>query len=1283
MRKTFFLLLLATPAGAAIGGAAVTEFTATQAILKYQAPDSSPCSVEVSENPNFQPLVHDVNPAKFTGAGNDNRAGNVLAGAERWFVIGKRAADVGLDGVRYSRALQASTRHYYRITCPGAGNVVSGNFSTMNIQFGNTYEEAQPGDRNRPGELAQPHIGLSDRSEQVIDPQTGLLLKRLSAGNDWATPINGAPFVIARSASWQNTGNVLAQDGKFATSIGTAPLFLAVRTGANASAPYTNYMASWRDPYGGFLGAFGYYQAHLVAAVNTGAAAPTNPEDAKIVACRTVDGVNCDPGSSLYEATLSSSTTDVPFGTTVSGDLWQKTGGMTPSWPLQGTRNGSVKCDGTNSVAYTGGEYFGVHWVTGSNINIGGTDYSVDTVVNTGKLTLTSNCPANGAGAAYTASNFGILVRKKTASQDIISIDYGYVNYELQLNNNFTVGTANLCGTETVAGLGGRPGYNCFTPAGSFYWIDAESGDATLWANASGITPPGICGTSTGNIFDATDPDKFYCAAAGPLYALKYYGDHSARPSGFAIWSNLNQCYTGGGNAPPYRNQQPCYTVTPVTPGTDLPTLTAAFTANPIYAPAYQPAKFGNPMDLEVDVGGNIVMDYTESGQFTMGWVIVFNPAATSNSEGGSSTGAVGNHGCLGNGLPGCIVAAMPSWDRPGCRWCVIKHGVAAAPGWESTEVYGWTGQKLGTGPYQVQLIDGVANGTSSQFNDSSTLGDCPANNYAATGKTCTKVTVSSEPFGPRDALNTGLPGEFGPAKVGDYFSLVVNLPSSPAEQMRLIAKDPGVAAGTWVYTLQRRINGYGLSSSAPNPLLYLLCNANQTPARTYAGSPWMWNWADDPHGMNADGRSIPKDNTAFNGHTFWSNGAWAAVEIPAIDPRCYNRQCYATRIPDGRNFYDVVTQPAPTAMITSAPRFGGSAAVDESNLQSHVTNGGAMASPDRFPFMFDGRPYRGGYSSGSPDGAGPSGMGGSHPATLIAGQLYRFHAADLAAIDLPYPKTYPLAAFTGRYPLINISGPAQGDILGSSVADSYKYCLASVAGECRAGSIVGDLYVNAPHVNYPYCVNSAQNGNLPNDQDICIAGSPNNRDAIVQIGMTATDLTGTNQRVLTKFVAPRVISPFWTPILIPNGKWMIFEAQFTGDGSANKALMLAKIPPPDQQFTIDRRSFVPITLRIPAHEGATAFVRFGYSENGDMGTFYCTSRQENCVAANQGQQSIDVANPFYFEQTEAASNQPVDCNAGCQISLPGIPQRVLYYQIVFNTAGAMSQTPVLATVVP
>jgi hypothetical protein len=283
----------------------------------------------------------------------------------------------------------------------------------------------------------------------------------------------------------------------------------------------------------------------------------------------------------------------------------------------------------------------------------------------------------------------------------------------------------------------------------------------------------------------------------------------------------------------------------------------------------------------------------------------------------------------------------------------------------------------------------------------------------------------------------------------------------------------------------------------------------------------------------------------------------------------------------------------------------------------------------------------------------------------------------------LPYRKVYPTAAFSGRYPLIDISGPAQGDGIGSGTADSFKYCLASVAGECRADSSVGDLYVNAPHVNYPFCYNSAQNFNFPNEQDICIAGSPNNRDAVVQVGMTSTDLTGSTQRVLTKFVAPRVLSPFWTPTLLPNGKWMIFESQFSGDGSANKALMLGKVPPPDGQFTEDRKSFVPITLRIPAHEGATAFVRFGYSENGDAGTFYCTSRQENCVAVSQGQQSIDPANPFIFEQTEAGRNQPVDCNAGCQITLPGIPQRVLYYQVVFNAAGTVSQTPVLATVVP
>ena len=261
----FLIPLLA--ADAAVQNVTVTEFSATQAIIKYQAPDQSPCTVEISENPTFIPAVNDVDPAKFGSASSDLRAGSINAGGERFFVAGKRAAEIRLDGVRYSRALQADTIYYYRITCAGPGNLRTGTFKTSNIPFGNTYAEAEPGDRNRPGTLAQPHISLSDRNERVIDAQTGLLLKRLSAASDTFVPIDGAPFTVARGSDWQNLSNLAASDGNVATiSASTAPLFLGIKTNTAGQAPYTDYINSFEAAYVGRpKGAWGYYQAHMVA----------------------------------------------------------------------------------------------------------------------------------------------------------------------------------------------------------------------------------------------------------------------------------------------------------------------------------------------------------------------------------------------------------------------------------------------------------------------------------------------------------------------------------------------------------------------------------------------------------------------------------------------------------------------------------------------------------------------------------------------------------------------------------------------------------------------------------------------------------------------------------------------------------------------------------------------------------------------------------------------------------------------------------------------------------
>ena len=66
--RAFVLGVLALLAPKCYGAGVAVELagvSATQAILRYQPPNNSPCKVEVSEANTFQPLVHDVDPALF------------------------------------------------------------------------------------------------------------------------------------------------------------------------------------------------------------------------------------------------------------------------------------------------------------------------------------------------------------------------------------------------------------------------------------------------------------------------------------------------------------------------------------------------------------------------------------------------------------------------------------------------------------------------------------------------------------------------------------------------------------------------------------------------------------------------------------------------------------------------------------------------------------------------------------------------------------------------------------------------------------------------------------------------------------------------------------------------------------------------------------------------------------------------------------------------------------------------------------------------------------------
>ena len=100
---------------AAISGVQVLGATNVQAAIGLEAPADSACRIEVSENPNYDPLVNDVNPALFNGGDMDSRVGNVADSGRRIFIVGSRSVDQAADSKWYSRALQTATVHYFRI----------------------------------------------------------------------------------------------------------------------------------------------------------------------------------------------------------------------------------------------------------------------------------------------------------------------------------------------------------------------------------------------------------------------------------------------------------------------------------------------------------------------------------------------------------------------------------------------------------------------------------------------------------------------------------------------------------------------------------------------------------------------------------------------------------------------------------------------------------------------------------------------------------------------------------------------------------------------------------------------------------------------------------------------------------------------------------------------------------------------------------------------------------------------------------------------------------------
>jgi hypothetical protein len=189
---------------AAIDNVQIVATTATQAIISYEPSSTQPCAIQVSESRTLSPLVHDVDPQLFPGSNLDSRIGNTQNGRVRTFVVGRHGMSYtgstnpfrASNGMVYSRALQTATAHYYRLTC--GSDVFNGTFTTAVTPLGKTFSEPIP--TGEPGHYNFPTL-INDRKQTIVDPSTGVLLRRVTLDGDEST---------GQRISWLSGGSMVA-----------------------------------------------------------------------------------------------------------------------------------------------------------------------------------------------------------------------------------------------------------------------------------------------------------------------------------------------------------------------------------------------------------------------------------------------------------------------------------------------------------------------------------------------------------------------------------------------------------------------------------------------------------------------------------------------------------------------------------------------------------------------------------------------------------------------------------------------------------------------------------------------------------------------------------------------------------------------------------------------------------------------------------------------------------------------------------------------------------------
>jgi len=1243
-------------------------------------------------------LVHDVNTRLFSGADQDTRPGNIANGRERTFVIGARKAEKARDGRWYSRALQAATEHRYRILC-GADSA-EGVFRTTNIPLGNNYFDTWPADPEAPNQVAYPTIdftpvysvganplssngttvtsvnhGLAvgdqialnsgpqigemrevaavidanrvtlkspfsanqtnqrwikfdptkeSSPQTIIDPQSGILMRAITA-------IRPAPPTVRPIREvWDNgaTPRWTASSGTLYDALVADDSNSVSFTGGTGEQPWLAATSSWVVPgydngHTDILNSqtsnlTGFYNPAYVVITLKGSASKPGP-DGSVDLCLSKNGVDC------FTRVVTQDLTQCGSGCQI-GDIipvlkfWED-----PADPLKTHisrkdlfgRTGTGTLTGNKFTIPNTSQYFNLNWTRGSRITLGDTSYVIESVPDVKTVVLQAP-PAPGT-YPYTASNFSVLVRKTTPSPDTVTLQY--LSFSIGIYTTpgwYYAGGVHACHpvkvTQTYKGVT-REGYHCLVPRDavySLYFVSAETGDATFLGttNITGGSQGGLSWssgacTASSPSWHATDPNKFYCTRDGVVFLVEYTGD------------NLERHYeTYGLEA----------TFTPVNAGgKKVDELVEEW----VNAHSPEAGKFKTRGCTDRGGDGNYMGFMCLWGPTdSYGWAAVMDVADDSPTK-------------------GQIIGARSTNGSYPFRFCGM-HGNSPVLGSDGRVYSGvnlkslpYDSTSCGSGPFRVDHAAIPASG-----------GACPANwNDFNTGDAaykvggqpvCTDITITKEPYDANPCTDSRFddgnsqPGELGylpgqGLRVGDKLCVGNCLSASGREFIQLLRNNGG---GNW--TVLRGLDGQAPRAWAAGDPMIMWCPAE--------GSVQWWDVMADPAGTSGYAAlyPLPQDHGAMGGNRRISEG-YRVLEgtIPEMSAQ-YKSGKYRTL-----GYY------VPFAGKTANTGSDTHVSLPQQDVEAHpwaLDFSPLYANPAIPPMEMSALGTQGTLWRLTPDS--------THPA------LSRKHA--------------PTAASCGNKVLIDVSGPNSKMDEGPEYA--HRYCVIEYDPntECTkedgtpwSGAAVGQVLLNCPSVTVPaQCGTNGFADGINDSIRPCIVDAGPRFETTYQIGLGPVggpnDRMGRWSRTLSRHLTlpQRAYYPYANTMALPDASWAL--AFTPGAGGTQNVIVGLKLPPyPRQESTENLATFVPIQREVSSTPPFTdnVIVEFGYDPE-----FRCGSRQEKCVSVTGGKvpQPVNEKQPFFWA---GESYSGIPCTNGCHVTVPAIPQRVVYYRLIYRAA--------------